>query len=151
MPVDWDLGRKEIKVNGSVNTYFRISDSRFDSKAELEEYLKVYFTDACIKTFYNPAIFYDYEGHLYAIAGVSAENVLYAGRNFTLIKQTNKRIQFDCTSYFYKTFEEIPKDRQEFKTVPEDASKYNTKVTSFELEVDESGYNWRFSKFDNIK
>lgn len=151
LPVDWDMGRYEFTVEGSTNTYWRISDSRFDSVAELEAYLNAYFTEDFIKTFYDASLFHDHEGHLYAVTGVSGDNILYAGCEFKLTKQTTKRIFFDCISYFYKYLEEIPAENKPFNKAPKDTSKYNSKTVSFVLEVDESGYNWKFSKFDNIK
>lgn len=151
LPVDWDLGRFEFTVEGSTNTYWRMSDSRFDSVEELESYLKAYFTEDFIKTFYDPSLFHDHNGHLYAVTGVSGDNILFAGREFKLTKQTTKRIMFDCVSYFYKSPEEIPADRVLFSKVPEDVSAFNTSTVSFVLEVDESGFNWKFSEFGNIK
>lgn len=151
LPVDWDMGRYEFTVDGSTNTYWRISDSRFDSVEELEKYLHAYFTEDFVKTFYNSSLFYDYEGHLYAVTGVSGENVLFAGCEFKLTKQTTRRVFFSCTSYFYKSLEDVPAERTTFEKAPEDTSKFNTKTVEFVLESDESGYNWRFSKFENIK
>lgn len=150
LPVDWDMGRYEFTVDGSTNTYWRMSDSRFDSVTELESYLKAYFTDDFIKTFYNASQFHDHNGHLYAVTGVSGENILFAGREFKLMKQTTKRIMFDCVSYFYKSPQEIPADNTPFTKAPEDVSMYNSSTVSFVLEVDESGYNWKFSQFGNI-
>ena len=151
LPVDWDLGRYEFTVDGSTNTYWRISDSRFDSVAELEAYLNAYFTEDFIETFYNPSLFYDYNGHLYAVTGVSGDNILFAGCEFKLTKQTTMRVMFDCVSYFFKSPEEIPEEHTVFNEAPEDASMFNSSTVSFTLEVDESGHNWRFSQFGNIK
>ncbi len=150
LPVDWDLGRYEFTVDGSTNTYWRISDSRFDSVEELETYLRAYFTEDFIKTFYDASLFHDHNGHLYAVTGVSGDNILFAGREFKLTRQTTKRIMFDCVSYFYKSPEEIPTDNTPFTKAPEDVSAYNSSTVSFVLEVDESGYNWKFSEFGNI-
>lgn len=151
LPVDWDMGRYELTNNGSTNTFWRINDSRFDSVSELEEYLNVYFTEDFIKTFYNSSLFCDYDGHLYAVAGVSSENILFAGYNFVLTKQTTKRALFECTSYFYKSIEDIPENTTVFTGKPDDETVYDTKTTEFVLETDESGFNWKFSQFGNIK
>ncbi len=147
---DEDLGVYEIVKDGSVGYYWRVNDTRFDSVEELESYLDSFFTDECQKTFYDPSRFVDHNGHLYAIVGVVAQDPTYAGCSFTLTKQTKRRIYFDCTGYYYKTYEEIDASQPLFTTVPENPEKYNTKTVSFVLQSTEDGMNWRFTQFELI-
>lgn len=144
---DEDLGVYEIVKDGSVGYYWRVNDERFDSVEELEAYLDAFFTDECQKTFYDPSRFIDHNGHLYAVVGVTATDPTYAGCSFTLTKQTTRRIYFDCTGYYYKTYEEIDTSKPHFTTAPEDASKYNTRTVSFVLQSTEDGNNWQFTQF----
>jgi hypothetical protein len=150
VPVDWDLGPKQIKKDGSSNVYFRVSDSRFDSVAELEKYLNDFFTPECIKTFYNPANFVDYEGHLYAISGTGSDDSLLAGCVFKVTKQTTMRVFFTADVYTYKKIEDKPQNSEIFTEAPKDASLFNIKSVEYVYEIAEDKQNWKFSKFGNI-
>lgn len=144
---DKDLGVHEIKINGSYGHYWRVNDDRFDSVAELEAYLDALFTKECQKTFYDPKRFVDYKGHLYAVVGTYQPLPTYAGRSFKLTKQTTKRIFFEVTGYYYKTYEEIDTTKPLLTTAPEDPSIYNTKTVAYTMQVSEDGMGWRFTKF----
>lgn len=150
VPVDWDLGPKQIKKDGSSNVYFRVSDSRFDSVAELEKYLNDLFTPECIKTFYNPANFVDYEGHLYAVSGTGGDDSLLAGCVFTVTKQTTMRVFFTADIYNYKKIEDKLEQTEIFTTAPKDTAIYDVKNVEFVYEVSKDNKNWQFSKFGNI-
>jgi hypothetical protein len=150
VPVDWALGPKQIKKDGSTNTYFRVSDSRFDSVAELEKYLNEFFTPECIKTFYNPANFVDYEGHLYAISGTGGDDSLLAGCVFTVTKQTTMRVFFTANIYSYKKIQDKPAQAEIFTEQPKDVTIYNNKTVDFVYEISSDNKNWKFSKFGNI-
>lgn len=150
VPVDWDLGPKQIKIDGSTNTYFRVSDSRFDSVEQLEKYLKEYFTDECIKTFYNPKNFADYEGHLYAVSGTGSDYSLLAGCSFAVTKQTTMRVFFTATVYNYKKMEDTVNHTEYFTEAPKDASVYDIKTVDFVYEITSDKTTWKFSKFGNI-
>ncbi len=150
VPVDWDLGPKQIKKDGSSNVYFRVSDSRFDSVAELEKYLNEFFTPQCIKTFYNPANFVDYEGHLYAISGTGSDDSLLAGCVFNVTKQTTMRVLFTANVYSYKKIQDKPQKAEIFTEQPKDVSNYNVKKVDFVYEISENKESWKFSKFGNI-
>ncbi len=147
---DEQLGSFPIVIDGSMGYYWRVNDDRFDSVADLENYLNSLFTEECKNTFYDPTRFIDYEGHLYASIGAVADNYTYAGCSFVLTKQTTKRILFTGTSYSYKNYEEVDSEVPLFTTVPEDVSKYLTRTVDFEMQVSEDGMSWRFSKFGYI-
>ena len=144
---DEQLGVYEIVKDGSTGYYWRVNDSRFDSVAELERYLDVFFTKDCQKTFYDPSRFIDHNGHLYASIGAVADSNTYAGCSFKLTKQTTKRIFFEGTAYYYKSPEEVDNEQPLFTAAPADASKYETKTYEFELIINEEGTSWQFSKF----
>lgn len=147
---DEDLGTYQIEKNGSVGNYWRVNDPRFDSVAELEEYLDGFFTDECQKTFYDPSRFVDYNGHLYASVGVVAFDPTYAGCSFLLTKQTTERIFFDGTAYYYKSYDDIDLSKPLFMVEPENKDKYNTRTVSFVLQATEDGNNWQFAQFELI-
>lgn len=150
VPVDWDLGPKQIKKDDSSNVYFRVSDNRFDSVAELEKYLNDFFTPECIKTFYNPANFVDYEGHLYAISGTGSDDSLLAGCVFNVTKQTTMRVFFTANVYSYKKIQDKPEKTEIFTEQPKDVTIYNNKTVDFVYEISSDNKNWKFSKFGNI-
>ncbi len=150
VPVDWDLGPKQIKKDGSSNVYFRVSDSRFDSVAELEKYINELFTPECIKTFYNPANFVDYEGHLYAVSGTGGDDSLLAGCVFNVTKQTTMRVLFTANVYSYKKIQDKPAQAEIFTEQPKDVSMYDVKKVDFVYEISENKESWKFSKFGNI-
>ncbi len=149
VPVDWDLGPKQIKKDGSTNTYFRVSDSRFDSVAELEKYINQFFTADCIKTFYKPENFIDYEGHLYAISGTGGDDTWLAGCVFKVTKQTTMRVFFTADVYTYKKIED-KQNAEIFTVAPADASQYNIKSVEYVYEISADKQNWKFSKFGSI-
>ncbi len=150
--IDVGLGSFQIEKNGSMGTYYRTNDARFDSVKELEDYLKQFFTDECIKTFYKPERFVDYKGHLYSVRSTEYDDYLFAGSGFTLTKQTTMRIMFNMTGYYFKAPAEVKKDHTIFNVAPEDDSVYNKTTADFVLEYHKVGnYNkWLFSKFGNI-
>ncbi|MEE0946676.1 MAG: DL-endopeptidase inhibitor IseA family protein [Acutalibacteraceae bacterium] len=144
---DEDLGVYEIEKDGSVGNYWRVNDSRFDSVAELEEYLDAFFTKECQETFYEPSRFIDYNGHLYAVVGVVATDPTYAGCSFKLTKQTTKRIFFECTGYYLKSYDDIDPSQPLLTAAPENLDKYNTRTVSFVLQATEDGMSWQFTQF----
>ena len=150
VPVDWDLGPKAIKKDGSTNTYFRVSDKRFDSVEQLEKYLNQFFTKDCIKTFYKPENFIDYEGHLYAISGTGGDDTLLAGCVFKVTKQTTMRVFFTADVYTYKKIEDKPQNSEIFTEAPKDTSLFNIKSIEYVYEIAEDKQNWKFSKFGSI-
>ena len=148
--IDEGLGSFNLTINGSAGTYYRVNDKRFTSAADLDKKLKEIFTEECLKTFYDPYRYVDYEGKFYTVVGISDNNMLYAGRSYKLTKQTTMRVFFDITEYNFKKYEDIPKEYTPFTVAPEDVSAYNANVVSFVLEMAENKIDWRFSKFGKV-
>ena len=117
---------------------------------QLEKYLNKFFTKDCIKTFYKPENFIDYEGHLYAISGTGGDDSLLAGCVFKVTKQTTMRVFFTADVYTYKKIDDKPQTAEIFTVAPKDTSLFNIKSVEYVYEIAEDKQNWRFSKFGSI-
>ena len=124
-------------------TYDVISDSRFDTYADLTKYLQQLFTDDCIyRDFLNTQspVQCSSDGLACAIQASGAADITYAGHVFQVDSYTTKEIRLTATVYYAAD----PVGDDYFFTTPKNPDDYTTEEMKFSVINTDDG--WRFSQ-----
>lgn len=128
-------------------TYYKITDSRFQTYDDFQKFLEQYFT----KDFVTNGILSEDnimfakgdDGGLYFLGSGRGTNIFYAGHVFEMDRETEQEIDFKATAYYTNSAEAYEGDY--FYTAPENPDDYTTQEFHFVL-LNEDGA-WKFDDF----
>lgn len=128
-------------------TYYKITDSRFETYDAFREYLEQYFAKDFVANGIlgegNIMFAKGEDGGLYFLGGGRGMNIFYAGHTFRLDNETDSEISFTATAYYTNSNEAY--DGDYFYTAPENPDDYTTQEFHFTL-LKEDGA-WKFDDF----
>ena len=128
-------------------TYYKITDSRFETYDAFREYLLQYFTasfvDGSILNPENIMFAKGEDGGLYYLGGGRGENIFYAGHTFAMDKEAETEMGFKATAYYTNSGE--PYEGEHFYEAPADPENYTTQEYLFVLWNEDGA--WKFNTF----
>ena len=134
-------GEKTILKND--NTYYKITDERFESYDDFQKYLMQYFTEDLTNELLDDTLFTEgKDGHLYVVGAGRGTNIFYAGYALGEPVISEDAITFDVTAYY--TMDE-PYEGDLFDNKFIDSDEFETEVYTFRM-VPEDGA-WKFDTF----
>lgn len=122
----------EAEVNGSTWVYYMVSDERYDTKAELLEALRCYFSDDIINSLMDTSQYRDGpDGKLYSAGGARGANIFYNSSEYELTVLTADSALYTVTStYGGGEYGDTYTEVYEYNAVKRDGRWY---FTNFEL------------------
>ena len=91
----------EAEVNGSTWTYYMVSDERYDTKAELLEALRCYFSDDIINSLMDTSQYREgTDGKLYSAGGARGSDIYYDSSEYELTVLTSDSALFTVYSSY---------------------------------------------------
>lgn len=128
-------------------TYYKVTDSRFKTYEDFQNYLLQYFTE----TFVNGSILSPEnimfakgeDGGLYYLGGGRSTNPFYAGHTFAMDKESEEEMGFKATAYY--TNSGTPYEGDHFYEAPADPENYTTQEYLFVLWNEDGA--WKFNTF----
>lgn len=128
-------------------TYYKVTDSRFESSDDLYRYLNQYFTAGLIQKealIDEPLFTEGKDGYLYIAAAGRDADMLFAGYSMGEPVFAEDSITLDVTAYYA----DEPYDGEIFTEAPEDPEDFDQETFSFRL-VQEND-TWKFDSFRSL-
>lgn len=128
-------------------TYYKVTDSRFPTYDDFQNYLLQYFTEQFVSNSIlspdNIMFAKGEDGGLYYLGGGRGTNIFYAGHTFEMDKEAEDEMGFKATAYYTNSNEAY--DGEYFYEAPEDPENYTTQEYLFVLWNEDGA--WRFNTF----
>lgn len=127
-------------------TYYKITDSRFETYDAFQKFLEQYFTTNFVTTGIlsesNIMFAKGEDGGLYFLGGGRSKNPLYAGHTFAEPKVHEEEVHFDAIAYYTNG---QPYEGDPFYTAPETPEDFTAQTFDFHI-IKEDGA-WKFDNF----
>lgn len=97
----WHDKTLEVEFDGMILPYYMVSDERYDTKAELLEALRCYFSDDIINSLMDTSQYREgMDGKLYSAGGARGANIYYNSSEYELTVLTADSALYTVTSTY---------------------------------------------------
>lgn len=124
------VSKESVKLNGK--TYNKVTDKRFASYTEFENYILSIFSSIVGNTLLGNGLYAGVNNQLYCVSAARGSNALIGKVTYTETKESNTKIVYTATVKYMKS--------------PGSKTVDHTKTYNFVLEKDEG--KWLFTTFD---
>lgn len=115
----------EVEVDGRPWTYYMVSDERYDTKAEMLEALRGYFSDDIINSLMDTLIYREgMDGKLYSTGGARGADIYYVSSEYELTVLTADSALYTVRSVYEDELGNSATEEYEYNAVKRDGRWY---------------------------